>query len=335
MTSIGRISLHPLTRRAWSRTMAFMLASAFAALPALSGAQSAYPNKPIRVIVPFPAGTSPDVIARAWSDKLRIAIGQPVIIDNRPGAATIIGAQAVAAAPADGYTLMYTAQNTVAINPSVYKKLPYKVDDFVPVSHITTVPLVLIVAANSPIQSFADLIQTARASPGKLNFASYGIGQGTHVAMVRMLNAANVTMTHIPYQNGGIADVMSGAVDVSFDASTSAIPQIKGGKLRALAVSSPRRIDALPDVPAVAEVLTDFNGDSWHGVLVRTGTPPDIIARLAAESQKIIDSEDFRKKLRDYGLAPAGGTPTEFGKFISDDSRAWAKVVKDNDIKVE
>ena len=190
------------------------------------------------------------------------------------------------AASADGYTLMYTAQNTVAINPSVYRNLPYKVDDFMPVSHITTVPPVLIVAANSPIKSFADLIQAAKASPGKLNFASYGVGQGTHVAMVRMLNAAGVTMTHMPYQNGGIFDVMSGAVDVSFDASTAAIPQITGGKLRALAVSSTKRNESLPDAPTVAEVLPGFNGDSWQGVLVRTGTPPDIIAKRGRSRRK-------------------------------------------------
>lgn len=331
MTAIGSMGIRARTRR----TMAITLAATLAALPALSWAQSSYPNKPIRVIVPFPAGTSPDIIARAWSDKLHVALGQPVVIDNRPGAATIIGAQAVLASPADGYTLMYTAQNTLAINPFVYRKLPYKVDDFVPVSRTATVPLVLIVAANSPIKSLADLIQAAKASPNKLNFASYGIGQGTHVAMVRLLNTAGVTMTHIPYQNGGIIDVMSGAVDVSFDASTAAIPQIIGGKLRALAVSSDQRSESLPNAPTVAELLPGFNGDSWHGVMVRTGTPPDIVARLAAESQKIIDSEDFRKKLRDYGLVPAGGTPAEFSKFLNEDSRAWAKVVKDNDIKVE
>jgi tripartite-type tricarboxylate transporter receptor subunit TctC len=335
MTSIGSMSVRASTRRAWTRTMAFALAATFAAVPSLSWAQSSYPDKPIRVIVPFPAGTSPDIIARAWSDKLLVALGQPVLVDNRPGAATIVGAQAVVTAPADGYTLMYTAQNTVAINPFVYKNLPYKADDFVPVSHITTVPLVLITAANSPIKSLAELIQVAKAAPGKLNYASYGVGQGTHVVMARMLNVTGVTMTHVPYQNGGSVDVMSGVVDVSFDASTTTIPLIKGGKLRALAVSSAKRLDLLPDVPTIAEVLPGFNGDSWQGVFVRTGTPPDIITRLAAESQKIIESEDFRKKLRDYGLVPAGGTPAEFSKFITDDSRASAKVVKDNQIRIE
>jgi tripartite-type tricarboxylate transporter receptor subunit TctC len=336
MNSNGRLGALGTSRRAWTRVIALGAITAVTAVatPGLSWAQSAYPNKPIRVIVPFPAGSPPDVIARTWADKMRQALGQPLIIDNRPGAATIIGAQASATAPADGYTLMYTAQNTLAINPSVYKNLPYKVSDFTPVSHTVNVPLVLSVAVNSPIKSFADLIQAAKAAPGKLNYASYGIGQGTHVAMARMLNAAGVTMTHVPYQNGGLADVMTGVVDTSFDASTAVIPQIKGGKLRPLAVSSAKRIELLPDSPAVAEVLPGFNGDSWHGVFVRTGTSPEIVNRLAAESQKIIDSADFRAHLRDFGLVPAGGTPAEFVKFLDEDSRAWAKVVKDNNIQI-
>lgn len=334
MNSSGRQDVRSPARRAHTIALA-ALALAASTVSMSSWAQAAYPNKPIRVIVPFPAGSPPDVIARSWAEKMRVALGQPMIVDNRPGAATIIGAQAAVGAPADGYTVMYTAQNTLAINPSVYKSLPYKVSDFVPVSHTVTVPLVLSVAVTSPIKSFSELIQAAKAQPGKLNYASYGIGQGTHVVMARMLNAAGVTMTHVPYQNGGIADVMTGVVDTSFDASTAVIPQIKGGKLRPLAVSSAKRIELLPDSPAVAEVLPGFTGDSWHGVFVRTGTPPEIVARLAAESQKIIVSDEFRAHLREFGLVPAGGTPAEFTRFLEDDSRAWAQVVKDNNIRIE
>ena len=298
-------------------------------------AQTPYPSRLIKVVVPFPAGTSPDAIARVWSEKLAKALNQTVVVENKPGAATIIGTQLVAGAPADGYTLLYTAQNTMSINPFVYRNLPYKADDFVPVSHIASVPLVLIVAASSPIKSLQDLLAAARADAGKLNFASYGIGQGTHVAMVRLLNTAGVSMTHIPYRDGGITDVMGGAVTCSFEASTSALPQIKGGRLRALAVSSAKRLEAIPDVPTVGESMSGFLADSWHGLLVLKGTPPDVVARLSSESQKIIASEDFRKRLHDSGLTPLGGEPADFARFITEESRAWAKVVRDNDIKVE
>jgi tripartite-type tricarboxylate transporter receptor subunit TctC len=310
-------------------------ATAACALWNPAAAQPGYPSRPIKVVVPFPAGTSPDVIARIWTDKLSKALGQAVVVDNKPGAATIIGTQAVAAAPADGYTLLYTAQNTMSINPFVYSSLPYKVEDLVPVSHVAAIPLIVIIAANSPIKTLQDLFAAAKAEPGKLNFASYGIGQGTHVAMVRMLNSAGVAMTHVPYKDGGISDVINGTVTISFEASTSALPMIKAGRLRALAVSSSKRLESLPDVPAVAESQPGFLGDSWHGLLVSKGTPADVIARLSTESQKIIADEDFRKHLRDAALTPVGGGPADFARFIADESRVWAKVVKDNAIKVE
>jgi tripartite-type tricarboxylate transporter receptor subunit TctC len=270
-----------------------------------------------------------------WAERLAKSVGQPVVIDNRPGATTIIGTQLLTTAPADGYTLLYTAQNTMAINPYVFKNLPYKAEDFVPVSLVASVPLVLITSVNSPIKSLSDLIQTAKQKPGRLNFASYGIGQGTYVAMVRLLNAAGVTMSHVPYKDGGINDVISGAVDVSFEASTTAIPQMKGGKVRALAVSSAKRLEALPDVPTVGESVPGFLGDSWTGVFALKGTPPDVIAKLSAESQKVVADEDVRRRLRELGLVPGGGSPAEFANLIAEDSRAWSKVVRENDIKVE
>ncbi|MBU6270672.1 MAG: tripartite tricarboxylate transporter substrate binding protein [Betaproteobacteria bacterium] len=314
---------------------AALLGAGASLTPIPAGAQGAYPTRQIRVVVPFPPGTSPDVVARAWAEKLRGALGQPVVIDNRPGAATIIGAQAAASAPADGYTLLYTAQNTVSINPFVYRNLPYKADDFVPITRVAEVPLVMIVPASSPIRSVADLIRAAKDKPGKLNFASYGIGQGTHVAMVRFLNSVGATMVHVPYRDGGMQDVIAGNVEVSFDASTTTIPQIQAGKLRALAVSSARRLAALPDVPTVSELLPGFLADSWTGVLARKGTPPEVIARISAETLKILAADDFRKRLTDVGLTPAGGSPADFARFIDEESKVWAKVVADNAISVE
>jgi tripartite-type tricarboxylate transporter receptor subunit TctC len=305
------------------------------ALPTASWAQAAYPTKTIRVIVPFPPGTSPDVVARHWSERMSKATGQTVIVDNRPGASTIIGAQTVAAAPADGYTLLYAVANTMSINPYIYKSLPYKVDDFVPVSRILSVPFVLVTAPASPIKSTQDMIRAAKDKPGKMNYASFGTGTANHVAMVRLMNHAGISITHIPYKDGGITDVITGVVDVSFEPSTTAIPQLKAGKLRALAVSSLERVQGLPDVPTVAESIPGFVGDSWHGVLVPKRTPPEVVSRLSALSRSIIESPDFRKTLNDLGLVPAGGTPADFENFMKEDARGWSKVIKDNDIKVD
>lgn len=304
-------------------------------LPSLALAQTDYPNKPVRVVVPFPAGTSPDVVARLWAERMGQALGQSFVIDNRPGAATIIGAQAAATAPADGYTLLYTAQNTVSINPFVYKNLPYKADDFVPVSQVAEVPLILITSARSSVKSMPEMIALAKQNPGKYNFASYGIGQGTHVTMQRLLNAVGLQMTHVPYRDGGMNDVIAGTVDFSFDASTTAIPQIQAGKLRALAVSSLRRLEALPDVPAVAESVPGFMGDSWTGLLARKGTPNEVIQKLSAETLKIVANEAFQKRLRDVGLRPGSGSPADFARFIANESAVWAKVVRDNNISVD
>lgn len=298
-------------------------------------AQGSFPDKPIRIIVPFGAGSSPDVISRLWGERLSKAVGQPVIIDNKPGASTIIGTQALLAAPADGYTLLYTVSNTTSINPYIYKNLPYKAEDLLPVSRILSVPLVMVVSANSPIKSVQELVQAGKEKPGKMNYPSYGVGTSTHVAMARFLSSAGISMTHVPYKDGGLTDVMSGTVDVSFEPSTTAMGQIKAGKLRALGVSSPKSVAALAGVPPIADVYPGFVGDSWHGILVAKGTPTTVINRIAGISQQIIDSEEFRKRLTDLGLVPAGGSIREFQAFLAEDARAWSKVVKDYDIKAE
>ncbi|MDO8777001.1 MAG: tripartite tricarboxylate transporter substrate binding protein [Burkholderiaceae bacterium] len=309
------------------------LAAAITLLPSL--AQAAYPSKVVKVILPLPAGSPPDVVARLWAERVSKATGQAFIIDNRAGAATIIGAQAVASAPADGYTLLYTISSTISINPYVYKTLPYKPEDFEPISRILTLPLVLVVSANSPLKTAADLIKAAKAAPGKMNYASYGQGQPSHVTFARFLNMAGISMTHVPYKDGGIPDIIAGNVDASFDPSNTAIPMITGGRLRALAVTSPQRLSMLPDVPTVAEFIPGFAADPWQGLFAPKGVPPEIVARLAALTQDVVRSEDFRARLRDLGMLPVGSSPAEFRTYLAEDSKAWAKVVRDNNIRMD
>lgn len=244
-------------------------------LPGLALAQDAYPAKPIKLVVPFPAGVSPDVIARLWAEHASRLSGQPVVVDNRPGASTIIGAQAVASAPADGYTLLWTVNNTFSINPHIYKDLPYTSADFVPITRILSVPYVLVTSAQSKYHSLEDLVKDAKARPNELTYGSGGIGQGTHVALARWLHQAGLRMTHVPYKGPFLPDVIAQHIDVALDASTGAIPQVKAGKARALGVTSAQRLPALPDVPAISEQYPGFAGDSWQGIFAPQGTPPN------------------------------------------------------------
>ncbi|WP_345542180.1 tripartite tricarboxylate transporter substrate binding protein [Variovorax defluvii] len=305
-----------------------------ASCPQAALAQSTYPSKPIRVVVPFGPGSSPDVVARLWSEKIAKATGQAVVIENKPGGATIIGSQAVATAAPDGYTLLY-AVNSFSINPFIFKSVPYRSSDFVPVVRVLSVPYVIVVAPNSRIETLGDLIAAARKEPGKLNYASYGVGNGTHVAMAWLLNATGTSMTHVAYKDSPSVGVMSGDVTSLMEPSTTAIPMVQSKKLRALAVTGPKRLDALPQTPTVAETLPGFQGDSWHGLLAPKGTPPEVVQRLAALSAVIIASDDFRRRLLELGLVPAGGTPAEFGEFLAQDSRNWEKVVRDNRITAD
>lgn len=303
------------------------------AAPAMG--QSRYPSRPVRLVVPFPAGTSPDVIARLWAERFAKATGQPVVVENRPGAGTIIAAQAVATAPADGYTLFWTVNNTFSINPYIYRSLPYRADDFVPITRILSVPFVLIVSAESPIRSLDDLVRAGKARPGALNYASPGIGTSPHVVMARLLNAAGVTMTHVPYKENYLPDVIAQRIDVAFDASTTTIANLKGGRVRALGISSATRVDALKDVPPIADTYPGFVGESWHGVFAPKGTPDDVVAAVVEHSQRIVEAQDFRATLTGYGLLPAGGTSATFRQFLTDDARGWAQVVKNNNITVD
>jgi tripartite-type tricarboxylate transporter receptor subunit TctC len=323
------------SRKSTARRYLLRGAAALLAAPTLALAQPAFPTKPVRVIVPFPAGVSPDVVARQWAERFGKLTGQTVVVENKPGASSIIATQAAATAPADGYTLLWTVNNTFSINPYVFRKLPYKAEDFTPVTQVLAVPYVLLVGADAPWRTLDELLRDAKARPGTLTYASGGIGTGLHVVMARLLNTAGVSMLHVPYKDAFMPDVIGRRIDVGVDASTTAIGQIKGGRVRALAVTSAKRLEMLPEVPAVAESFPGFAGDSWQGIFVPRDTPEATVQALAALSNRIVESADFRAVLRDYGLPPVGSTPAAFKAFLSEDARGWAKVVKDNQIVVD
>lgn len=298
-------------------------------------AQARYPSRPVRLIVPFPAGTSPDVIARLWGERFARSTGRSVVVENRPGAGTIIAAQAVAGAPADGHTLFWTVNNTFSINPYVYRSLPYTLDDFVPLTRILSVPFVLLVSAESRIRSLDDMVREGKSRPGALNYASPGIGTSPHVIMARLLNAAGLSMTHVPYKENYLPDLIAQRIDVAFDASTTTIANLKGGRVRALGISSAHRVEALADVTPLADTFPGFQGESWHGLFAPKGTPDDIVTAIVEHSQRIVASPDFRGTLTGYGLVPAGGTSAEFRQFLAADASAWARVIRSNNITVE
>ena len=298
-----------------------------------------YPNHAIRLVVPFPAGGTTDILARAAAQKLTESLGQPVVVDNRPGAGGNIGADVVAKSAPDGYTLLMGTVGTHAINPSLYTKMPYDhVKDFVPVVLVAGVPNVLVVNPSVPVNSVADLIKLAKSKPGAINFASSGSGTSIHLSGELFKTMAGVDMTHVPYKGSApaLTDLIGGQVQVMFDNLPSALPQIKGGKLRAIAVTSLKRAPVLPDVPTIAESgLPGFEASSWFGVLAPAGTPAPVVARLNAEVNKWLQSPEAREQLLAQGAVAAGGTPEQFAAHIRAETEKWAKVVKASGAKVD
>ena len=323
----------------WLNLMAAgALGTCFAAFAVGVSAQ-AYPTKPIRIVVPFPAGGTTDVLARAAAQKLAETLGQPAVVDNRPGAGGNIGAELVAKSAPDGYTLLMGTVGTHAINPGLYPKLPYDhVKDFAPVILVAGVPNVLVINPALPVNSVPELIAYAKANPGKLNFASSGNGTSIHLSAELFKTMAGVQMTHVPYKGSAPAlqDLVGGQVQLMFDNLPSSLALIKGGKLKALAVTSGARAAALPDVPTLAESgLPGFEASSWFGLLAPTGTPSSVIAKLNGEIAKWLATPEAKEKLLAQGANAAGGTAEEFAQFIAAETAKWQKVVKESGAKVD
>ena len=314
------------------------LALVTACMAAVAFAQP-YPNHAIRLVVPFPAGGTTDILARAAAQKLTEALGQSVVVDNRPGAGGNIGAELVAKAAPDGYTLLMGTVGTHAINPSLYAKMPYDhIKDFVPIILVAGVPNVLVVNPSLPIHSVADLIKLAKAKPGTINFASSGSGTSIHLSGELFKTMAGVDMTHVPYKGSApaLTDVMGGQVQIMFDNLPSSLALIKSGKLRAVAVTSLQRAPALPDVPTIAESgLPGFEASSWFGILAPAGTPAPIVAKINAEVNKWLQSPEAKEQLLAQGAAAAGGSPEQFVAHIRAETDKWAKVVKASGAKVD
>lgn len=303
----------------------------------LAQAQSpAYPSRVVRLIIPFPAATSPDIIMRVAGPHLSEMWGHQLIIENRTGASGNIGANAVATAAPDGYTLLYTVNSVICANPHLYSKMPFDpLKAFVPVTQVVNLGYVLVARSALAVHTMQELIAMAKAQPGKLTYSSAGAGVGTHIVMELLLSMSGTNMLHIPMTTPALNSVYSGETDLTMTPYTTGVTAAKSGKAKALGVSMPKRTPLLPDVPAIAETVPGFSGDAWHGIFVPTGTPQAIVDKLAVDFAKVLAIPDVRKKLLDLALEPIGNTPAEFAAIVRNDHAKWGKVIRDANIKLD
>jgi len=315
------------------------VAAALALAATVTFAADGYPNKPIRIVVAYtPAGTT-DILARAVGQKLTEAWGQSVIVDNRPGANGNIGTEYAAKATPDGYTLLMTTAAPHGVNPGLYRKLGFDaVKDFAGISLVATVPNVLVVNNGMPVKDVKELIAYLRANPGKVNFGSPGYGSTGHMSTELFMSMTGTKMNHVPYKGdaGVLADVMAGQISVSFSNMPAYTPQIKAGRVRALAVSTTKRSPAAPEIPTMAEAgVPGYVAVAWFGLLAPAKTPRDIINKLSLETARILKLPDVHARLSDLGAEPVGGTPAEFDDHIKAEIVKWAKVIKDANVELQ
>jgi tripartite-type tricarboxylate transporter receptor subunit TctC len=315
------------------------LAAALAVLAAVPQAFAQYPSKPIRIVVPFAPGGNVDITARTLAPALQEALGQPVVVENRPGAGGKVGAQAVHQAGPDGYTLMMGSNSTLSVGPALYPDWPYDAQKGVaPISNLAVVPFVLVVKTALPAQSVADVIRMAKDKPGQVTMASGGPGSSNHLVGELFQMQAGVQMNHIPYKGAGAAmtDLIGGQVDLLFDQASSTVANIKSGKIRALAVAAKARQAALPDTPTFAEAgVKDFMIDNFTGLVAPAGVPADAIAKLHAAAVKALATPAVKERFAQLGIQPVGNTPGQFAAEIREDLARWQKVVKAAGVKVQ
>ena len=336
-----------MLRRNWLKAISHSAVLTLATLAGVQAhAQGAWPNKPVRIVVPFAPGGTTDILARAIAPELTKAFGQSFFVENKGGAGGNLGAEQVAKSPADGYTLLMGTVGTHGINRALYAKLPYDpFKDFAPITVVAGVPNVMVVNAEAAkarnINNVSDFIAYAKANPGKLNMASSGNGTSIHLAGELFKSMSGTFMVHFPYKGSSPAllDMIGGSMDVMFDNLPSSIPHIKSGKLKALGVTSSQRSGAVPDIPTVEEaggpVMKGFEASSWFGLLAPAGTPPEVINRIQQEVAKSLGTPAMKEKLLAQGAIPGGNTPAEFAKFIDAEHKKWAQVVKASGAKVD
>jgi len=323
------------------RVLSFLLVVLFASLiarPAVAQSTAEYPNKPVTLVVPFAPGGPTDVLGRLVARKLSERLGKPVIVLNKPGAGGNTGSASVATAPPDGYTLLLGTVATHGINPSLYKNMPYDhKKDFVAISQLTFVPNILVVNMNLPVRTIPGLIAYLKQNPGKVFYATPGAGTSIHLASELFKMMTGTDMTHVPYKGSAPAmmDVIGGQVQLMFDNSVTAWPQVRAGKVRALAVSTPTRLKTAPDLPAIAEFVPGFSASAWHGVFAPAGTPRAITDKLAIEIRSIMKDPAIVDELTKVDIIAVGSTPAEFTRFIAEETDRWASVVKKLDLKVD
>lgn len=319
------------------RRLALGLAAVAAMATAGLAVAQDYPTKPVRLVVPFPPGGVADNMARAYGQELAKAWGQPVVVENRPGAGTTIGADFVAKSPADGYTI-YLTNVGHSSSAAVYRKLPYNVEkDFAPVSLLADVPSILATTPSLPAQNVKELIALAKSKPGTISFASAGTGTGSHLMGEYLKALGGIEILHVPYKGTApaFADLSSGRVNLIFEPIGTMLPHIRAGKLKALGVTTAKRSPVAPEIPAIAEALPGYDTSTWYGILVPAGTPPAVVRKLHSELARITNSPEMKDRLLAQGLQPVANTPEQFAAVLKADMERWTKLVKDAGITVD
>jgi tripartite-type tricarboxylate transporter receptor subunit TctC len=300
-------------------------------------AAEAFPSKPVRFVVPFGAGGPGDAIGRMFGRKMTDGLGQPVVIDNRSGATTIIGTEIVAKSIPDGHTMLLIS-TTHAVNPSLFSKLPYDpVKDFAPVTMLANTPFMLVVHPSVAAKSVAELVALARSKPGLINYGSSGNGSSIHLTTELLKTAAKIEMKHVPYKGSGpaFADLIGGHIQLLFSSTVSSLPHVKSGKVRSLAITSPKRVAALPELPTLAETYPGFESSSWFGLMVPAKTPKPVLERILKEARAALQSPDISQALLSQGATPGGESPAEFGAYYQAEMKKWAGVIKAAGIKLD